>query len=410
MHRAPYDHNNFREEARSLLSALKKAHADAVRAAPDMAGAIDVRAAATGEGEEEDEARAAAELLAADGDAGGDGFGYRDLLVFGDAPLEKADDAALEALRRRGAAHGALAAYYKHTFPDDVRSARDGWQRDLEATVEALLGPHDAANAAFDVLMQHLVRFADNADGGDRAQETQQRQLARMFFRYLFEKIGGRIAQEGLLETVTGMLDREKRGSVDFLELQPELARVLKHPERLAWFFGDANAQMAVPLFSAEWTRAYLNAVARRSSDDIFRIMAVRLLEPLIFECIRCARAYLPACACARVRVCSLIACVCLCLCVAGQLLAEPVPRGDGGGGGGPPERVDQGARALPRSAARRAEALQGHLDTRRRVAMHMPTHGARRAARYWNTSLGSTYSRSSSPSDRSSRSRKRSG
>lgn len=39
----------------------------------------------------------------------------------------------------------------------------------------------------------------------------------------------------------------------------------------------------------AHWhsLQAYLRAVAARTGDDIFRILSVRMLEPLIFECIQ---------------------------------------------------------------------------------------------------------------------------
>ena len=33
-------------------------------------------------------------------------------------------------------------------------------------------------------------------------------------------------------------------------------------------------------------TQAYLGVVGARTSDDIFRILAVRMLDPLIFECL----------------------------------------------------------------------------------------------------------------------------
>lgn len=38
--------------------------------------------------------------------------------------------------------------------------------------------------------------------------------------------------------------------------------------------------------YGEDWTRAYVAAVANRCASDVFRILGVRFMEPLIFECI----------------------------------------------------------------------------------------------------------------------------
>ena len=44
---------------------------------------------------------------------------------------------------------------------------------------------------------------------------------------------------------------------------------------------------MTVTMFNAQWTQAYLDLLTRRVADDVFRIIAVRLLQPLVFESIQ---------------------------------------------------------------------------------------------------------------------------
>ena len=42
-----------------------------------------------------------------------------------------------------------------------------------------------------------------------------------------------------------------------------------------------------VTMFNEDWTEAYRHVLSLRLGDDIFRLMAVRLLEPLVFEAIQ---------------------------------------------------------------------------------------------------------------------------
>ena len=44
---------------------------------------------------------------------------------------------------------------------------------------------------------------------------------------------------------------------------------------------------MSVTMFNPQWTQSYLDLLTRRVADDVFRIIAVRLLQPLVFESIQ---------------------------------------------------------------------------------------------------------------------------
>ena len=89
------------------------------------------------------------------------------------------------------------------------------------------------------------------------------------------------------------MIERERRPVCDFLELQNELAKEQMYPVPFSprlFRSGsrDNNSEvMRVELFNQEWTNAYLRLVSKRVSDDVFRILAVRMVEPLAFECIQ---------------------------------------------------------------------------------------------------------------------------
>ena len=112
-----------------------------------------------------------------------------------------------------------------------------------------------------------------------------------MYFRFLLEKIASRIHEQQLQQELVGIVERERRPLADYLQLQNEVAKAKQHPSDVGFMsllLGSKNVQRAdVCMFNEEWTEAYRTVMAKRVSDDVFRIMSVRLLEPLVFECIQ---------------------------------------------------------------------------------------------------------------------------
>ena len=196
-------------------------------------------------------------------------------------------------------------AYYRPAFPNEPQRAHRKWNRELQAAVDNVIEQQDGVSQCFQLLLDSLREFSDSAETSKA--DPAKVNLARLFFRYLLEKIAARIQEEGLEETIVGMLDREKRPSAEYGQVISQLAGARNHPESLPYFFSDLNKQLRVPMYGRDWTevrsgattahmvgivftglcaQAYMNVVGARTADDIFRILSVRMLEPLIFECI----------------------------------------------------------------------------------------------------------------------------
>ena len=162
----------------------------------------------------------------------------------------------------------------------------------------------DIVGGCFQVFMEELGAFADSAaaESGASKGSADAGELAKLYFRYLTEKIATRIKREGLEKEMEGLVAREKRPVLDFLALQNALASAplvtLEDGSEGYWpdpkfgllsrLFGNHGNDrvMHVTAFNAEFTGAYLSVVAGRVSEDVFRIQAVRLLERLVFESI----------------------------------------------------------------------------------------------------------------------------
>ena len=237
---------------------------------------------------------------------------FRDLLVFGgQGHFDGTDQSAITRLRDRGIEIGAQAAYFEHMLPTNPRRARTQWNQGLNKTIDRVMlgsntdtdewtGPQEATEGdftpnkglvgeIFNGLVDELTQMSDDAKTEPTSGDASN--LAKLYFRFLLNKIANRINEESMEHELIGMIERERRPVCDFLELQNELSKSAVHPKPFApGFFSasDSNTEvLRVELFNESWTEAYLRLASKRVSDDVFRILAIRLLEPLVFECIQ---------------------------------------------------------------------------------------------------------------------------
>ena len=208
----------------------------------------------------------------------------------------------------------AMSACLSHAIVYGHR-ARTQWNEGLDKTIDRVMlgsnsdteewrGPQEAtegdftpnkglAGEIFKGLLSEMTELSDSAKVG----QAEASNLAKMYFRYLLNKIADRINEESMEQELIGMIERERRPVCDFMELQNELVKGQLYPEPFddhmlrvfrANVEGDYNEQkLKVELFNSEWTEAYLRLASKRVSDDIFRILSIRMLEPLVFECIQ---------------------------------------------------------------------------------------------------------------------------
>ena len=102
--------------------------------------------------------------------------------------------------------------------------------------------------------MDQLGAFADKG-GADGVEERtyhsasgSEKELARMYFRFLLEKIASRIHEQQLQQELVGIVERERRPLADYLQLQNEVAKAKQHPSDVGFMsllLGSKNVQRA---------------------------------------------------------------------------------------------------------------------------------------------------------------------
>lgn len=258
---------------------------------------------------------------------------YREMFVYGgeSSNLDGIEQQGLDELRVRGVEIGAISSYFRQLMPEHPRRARSAWMRRLNGAIDDVIQGDSTANEvrgkpsveakpeeqdadvmtpsapsvpdrpdmntelpglvteSFDIFMDRLDTFAEMADSRHTKSGNNEKKLARMYFEFLLKKISNRIHDQQMQKELVGVIERERRPMSGYLELQNEVSKSLRYPEKTSFFNSVFSSQETVEvcMFNKEWTEAYRKVLALRMGDDIFRLMAVRLLEPLVFEAIQ---------------------------------------------------------------------------------------------------------------------------
>lgn len=220
---------------------------------------------------------------------------FANFFVYGAGSPEKLDDKVLSQLDRAVFVNGLNTPFYSHHLTTDYQTLKAEWQDTLvsiiDELVESTAGRDSVGQATRVMTIQSIIQFIDSfaISGNHSVQNAESAQLARFFFRYLLEQVSERTDQEGLTNVINSMIKREKRAICNYDEFTHAIREKLKLPIEGEGFWSLSPRTLypvQIPAYQDVWTLAYFDILAKRISDDVFRILAVDLVNPLIFETI----------------------------------------------------------------------------------------------------------------------------
>jgi len=218
---------------------------------------------------------------------------FSNFLIYGDGSPEKLEDGALADLDRGVLATALNTPFYSSFLSQDFSRQKLQWQANLAEAVDDVLEhngldhvglPDEARRLCLNELIEFVDTFAKEAHHKD----AESAKLARFFFRYLLEQVSTRTDTENLNKSIHALLKREKRAHTSYFDMVHSIRETCKYPiEDNSVIFGDTRPfPIAVPAYGDIWTKAYFEIVKKRTCDDTFRLLAVDLINPLIFETI----------------------------------------------------------------------------------------------------------------------------
>lgn len=188
--------------------------------------------------------------------------------------------------------------------------------RDIQKVVTALSSPEftrEAVSIVTTALKEFVVRNSvensgnyENSRSVERNSETSgvsekvENQVetearnpgtgtAELFFIHIFDIICERSGLEDLNQSLNRMIRREHRPYIDYSDLVTqaykrhlECKTPYKPASEIVGFFTEDQYPLALHMYSPQMFEAYMDELVERMSRDLFRILAVNLLNPII--------------------------------------------------------------------------------------------------------------------------------
>lgn len=189
--------------------------------------------------------------------------------------------------------------FVRQTVSSDTASMKVAWNEQLERVIEHVLRRQHIATHARQLCIDEILSYVNKAaarKAGDGGSDSDMK-LVHHFFGYLVEKISERTNSDQLIFSIEQALLREKRPVTSFAGMSAALVRQQcmssangypseEQENMLAHSYFTESYPRPVAMFSDAWSEAYYDVMIRRVELDVFRMMAVNLLDPLIHHCL----------------------------------------------------------------------------------------------------------------------------
>lgn len=221
-----------------------------------------------------------------DKDKGND---FRRLTILGEADPQ-INDEELRMITKSVHAANATVPFYRWAIPADFQRRRVKWNEQLSYVIEDLLEINQLADKSRQYCIDKILEYVETAAEKRSSHVVDvDVNLAKGFFRYIISQITERTNKENLVESIKQMVAREKRPLADLSKLSQGAHRVSNLPfhEHVGFFTGTEHFPVFMNVYGNIWNHAYVNNVLiERIQTDIFRIIAINLLDPLILDSI----------------------------------------------------------------------------------------------------------------------------
>lgn len=172
-------------------------------------------------------------------------------------------------------------AFVRFLMTGKSREHRKSWMARVELLVDDLIDD-DIASDCVAVSMEEIVNAVDACYGNV---ETEESRMVKAFFEYILHKIVERTSSEQLGHGISTMILREKRPLVPLTDMS---AAVMKRAnisyEDAVMLWDDEKFPLRYPIYGGVWTQAWLDVFIEMITDDIYRMVATSVNDPLIRE------------------------------------------------------------------------------------------------------------------------------
>ena len=162
---------------------------------------------------------------------------------------------------------------------DPLGRKRSEWNRKLNTYFSKLLINDDIHRIIYEVTEKALLEYIyDDVEDYD--------EISKKFVEYMVKEIGIQAYESNIKNSITSILNLEKRPQISMFELGRYIAQM--HPSFFTYKGGTfenifhENKKLQVEIYGSEWSDAYLRVVNDNLANNIYRNIAVNLLDKMI--------------------------------------------------------------------------------------------------------------------------------
>ena len=204
---------------------------------------------------------------------------FADLFRYGLVSPLVADNESIQHACRTECMLGSSMPIVKFYKNDPLGKERAQWNRSLGRFFDSLLKDDKIQGIVYDITISRVLQYI-KSDSDLEADD-----LAHKFAEYIVREIGSKAYEENIQFSIKSMIMTEKRPNISQSELTRHIAQM--HPEKFTFkgtFFELFSTRecLHVEVYGSTFNEAYIKAVASRLSDNIYRNIAVNLLDNMV--------------------------------------------------------------------------------------------------------------------------------
>ncbi|AYV81982.1 MAG: dynamin family protein [Homavirus sp.] len=162
---------------------------------------------------------------------------------------------------------------------DDQGKKRMRWNTYLRRYFASLLGGDNIQNIVYNITVEMIMEYLNNDPECND-------DLTKKFSEYIVNVIGSEAYNSHIKFSIEAMINTEKRPHISAIEINRHLVQM--YPQHFIFHgglydtFNKNNHRIQVEIYSEVWNRAYLKAVSDKLAENIYRNVAVNLLDTMV--------------------------------------------------------------------------------------------------------------------------------
>lgn len=161
------------------------------------------------------------------------------------------------------------------------------WHNELKGNIADIL-EGNIIDIIYDItsksIIEYLVNHPDNRDA-----------MATQFAEYMVNKVGKDVFEDKIRYSIKALVNTQKRPNVNLYELTKQMSKMYSHPTiHIGWFDNSLSSvkndhMIEIDVYGEAFRDAYMKCMANDLSSDIYRNVAVNLLDEMVIKMIEFA-------------------------------------------------------------------------------------------------------------------------